>query len=222
MVRLVGKPATPFCPAMHSCQASDGPGKSPGCTTSRVAHRVLWSSPPLTASRASGLSPHDRTQLVCPVKLHRKDCCGTDHTCSKEVCKANPNSEAPLHHASCGMQAAQHTCVCMPRTLTLLSSLAVASRRPLGANAQQRTAAVCALSTVERPSAVGRHSRTCKQGWSVGENRLGSLTSPAHQRTSMCSCTGSQNNCTWSHITQGAGCCSLLTVLSQDAEATRL
>jgi len=44
--------------------------------------------------------------------------------------------------------------------LTVLSSLQVASMRPFCEKAQPRTAAVCAFSTVLRPSALGLHSRT--------------------------------------------------------------
>lgn len=49
-----------------------------------------------------------------------------------------------------------------PHTLTVLSSEQVASMRPLSEKAQPRTAAVWALSTVDRPWAVGVHSRTVR------------------------------------------------------------
>jgi hypothetical protein len=42
----------------------------------------------------------------------------------------------------------------------VLSSLHVASMRPLSEKAQSLTAPQCALSTVERPWAVGVHRRT--------------------------------------------------------------
>lgn len=97
-----------------------------------------------------------------------------------------------------------------PLTLTLLSSLAVASRRPPGAKAQHRTAAVCALSTVERPSAVGRHSRTLAQQSGAGQQHWIEQESLSTQQGAPCRMEAAP------HLA------ALRTVLSLEAEATRL